>query len=161
VIGLIVVVLGVALLFGGALGALHSLNINRTFTEPHPGEFVSAEILLNTTSDLVVSSPAAVGGVVHAQDLDLVNSTNIGTYTLPVNNTVVGRDTYRNLLGDYYYVAFASTTPGTTIVATGIHSGVIVYGILALSGIVCLIAGGVVAILGVFRKNPRQLEQQN
>jgi uncharacterized membrane protein YidH (DUF202 family) len=159
VIGLVVVVIGVALLVGGALGALGSLSINRTFTEPHPGEFVSVEIKLNTTSDLVVTSPAALGGIVHAQDLNAVNSTNIGTYALSVSSS----DIYRGLpAGDYYYVVFASTEPSTTIVATNLHSGVVVFGILALSGIVILIVGGIVAIVGVVqkKKQPRQMEQQ-
>jgi hypothetical protein len=87
VIGLVVLVIGVGLLIGGALGTVGSININRTFTQPHPGEYVYAEIMLNTTADVAVKSPASVGGIVHAQDLNQVNSTNVNTYVISYNST--------------------------------------------------------------------------
>ncbi len=152
VIGLVVLVVGIALLIGGALGALGSITISSTFTQPHPGEFVSAEIVLNTTSSLAVSSPAATGGLVHASDLGLVNSTNIGTLAIPVDTTGAGSDIYRSLSGDFYYVAFASSTPGTTIVATAVNSSALGFGSLVLLGLVLIIAGIVVAVVGVFQK---------
>jgi hypothetical protein len=49
-VGVIVLVLGIALLIGGAIGAPGSITINGTFTEPHSGEYLSTEIVLNTTS---------------------------------------------------------------------------------------------------------------
>ena len=152
VIGIVLIVVGIALFGAGALGALGSITINRTFTQPHPGEYVSAEIVLNATSGLVVSSPAAVGGILHAQDLSLVNSTNIGSYTIPYNSTGVGSDIYRSLSGNFYYVVFSSTQPSTTIVATPLRSSIIRYGLLVLLGIVCAIAGAVVAVVGVFQE---------
>jgi len=160
VIGVVVLIIGVASLAVGALGALGSLTISKSFTEPHPGEYVSAEILLNTSSALVISSPAASGGVVHAQDLDLVNSTNISVYAIPINSSVAGSDTYTRLAGDYYYIAFASTQPGTTIVATSIGSGIIRYGLLALLGFVLIIAGIIVAVIGAILKPPTRVAQQ-
>jgi len=160
VIGVAVVVIGLALLAVGAFGALNSLTISKSFTEPHPGEYVSAEIVLNTTSALVISSPAASGGVIHAQDLDLVNSTNIGTYAIPINGSGAGSETYTRLTGDYYYIAFASTPPGTTIVATPLNSGIIRYGALALLGFVCIIAGIIVAVVGAIQKPPTRVAQQ-
>jgi len=158
VIGVVVLAVGVALFIGGALGALGSITINTTFTQQHPGEYVSTEIILNSTSELAVSSPASVGGVIRAQDLSVVNSTNLGSYAIPVNSTAAGSDIYRSLSGDFYYVAFSSTQPSTTIVATPLKSSVIGYGLLVLVGIVCAIAGIIVAIVGVFqkRKSPAQ-----
>jgi len=156
----VVLVIGVALLAAGAFGALSSLTISRSFTEPHPGEYVSAEIVLNTTSALVISSPSANGGVVHAQDLDLVNSTNIGTYAIPINAHGAGSDTYTRLTGDYYYIAFASTPPGATIVATPLSLGIIRYGALALLGLVCILAGIVVAVVGAIQKSPTRVAPQ-
>jgi len=158
--GVVVLVIGLVLLAVGAFGALNSLTISKSFTEPHPGEYVSAEIVLNTTSALVISSPAANGGVIRAQDLDLVNSTNIGTYAIPFNSSGAGSDTYTRLTGDYYYIVFASTSPGTTIVATPLNLGIVRYGALALLGFVIIIVGIVVIVVGAIQKSPTRVAQQ-
>jgi len=155
VIGLVILVIGVALFIGGAFGVLGSITISTTFSQPHSGEYVSPEIVLNVSSDLAVSSPAAVGGVIHAQDLSFVNSTNIDRYTVARNSTGVGTDIYKSLSGDFYYVAFSSTQPDTKIVATPLGSSVIGYGLLVLLGIVCGIAGVVVTIVGAVQKKPQ------
>ena len=157
VIGVIILVIGVALLGVGALGALKSLTVNRSFTEPHPGEFVSAEIALNSSSTLVVASPASVGGIVHAADLAMVNSTNIASLAVKANGA--GGSTYTGLVGDYYYVAFASTQPSTTIVATPAGSGIVAFGGLALLGLLLILVGIVVAIVGAIQK-PKTRPQQ-
>jgi hypothetical protein len=159
VVGLIVLVIGIALFIGGALGALSSVTINRTFTQPHPGEYVSAEIVLNTSSGLAISSPVSLGGVIHAQDLNQVNSTNINSYAIPYDSTGVGSDIYKSLSGDFYYVAFSTAQPGTTIVATPLISSAIGYASLVLVGIICGIAGFVVAIVGVFQKRKAPVQQ--
>lgn len=160
VIGLAVLVIGVAMFIGGAIGALGSININRTFTQPQPGEYVSAEIMLNTTSDLAVSSPASVGGIIYAQDLNQVNSTNVNSYAIPYNSTGAGSDIYRSLSGDFYYVAFSSTQPGTAIVATPLGSGIRGYGALVLLGIVLIIVGIAVAAVGAIRKSKAPVQEQ-
>jgi uncharacterized membrane protein YidH (DUF202 family) len=152
VAGVIILVIGIALLAVGALGALGSISIKTGFSQPHTGEYVSAEVVLNATSDVVVASPASVGGLVHAQDLSLVNSTNISTYAIPVNSTGAGDAVYRSLLGAYYYVAFASAQPSSTIVATPLNSSAVRFGVVALLGIVLLIVGIIVAIVGALRK---------
>jgi xanthine/uracil permease len=152
IIGVVILVIGVALLGVGAIGALGSLNINRSFTQPHPGEFVSAEIVLNSTSDLVVASAASEGGIIHAQDLPLVSSTSIASLAIPASTSAGGSETYRGLVGDYYYVAFASTQPSTTIVATSIGSGIVEYGALALVGLLFIVIGIIVAVVGAIQK---------
>jgi hypothetical protein len=160
VIGLVILVIGIAFVIGGGLGALGSISINRTFTQPQPGEYVSAEIVLNTTSDLAVSSPAAVGGIIHAKDLSQVNSANINSYAIPYNSTGAGSDIYKSLGGGFYYVAFSSTQPSTTIVATPLRSSVVGYGVLVLLGIVCIIAGIVIAAVGAIQKTKVPVQQQ-
>jgi len=158
VIGLVILVVGIALVVVGAVGALGSLTINTTFTQPHPGEYVSAEIVLNTTSGLVVSSPAAVSGIVRAQDLGSVNSTNLNRYAVPYNSTAAGSDVYKSISGNYYYVAFSSGQPDTRILATTLKSGIVAFGSLALIGIVLVLAGIVVAVVGALQKSPAQVE---
>ncbi|HYC11957.1 MAG TPA: hypothetical protein VEC02_04770 [Nitrososphaerales archaeon] len=160
VIGVIVLVIGVGLIGAGALEALRSVTISTTFTQPHPGEYVSSEIVLNTTSAIVVASPASAGGIIPAKDLSLVNSTNLGSYVLPVNSTAAGSDTYDGLVGDYYYVAFASAQPTATVVATPLNSSAIGFGLLVLLGILCFIVGIVVVIVGVVQKKRAPQGQQ-
>jgi hypothetical protein len=155
VIGVVILVIGVALLGAGAVGALGSLTINRNFTEPHPGEFVSAEIVLNSSSVLVVASPASLGGVVTAQNLPQVNSTNISSLAVQAS----GSNTYRGLVGDYYYVAFASSAPSTTIVATPTTGGILKYGALALAGLLFIVVGIIVAIVGAVQKKKLPMQQ--
>jgi hypothetical protein len=157
-IGVLVLVVGVALIGVGAAAAFRSSAIITTFSELHAGEYVSTELVLNTTSGVVVSSPAAAGGIVPAQDLNLVNSTNLSRYAIPYNSSVAGAQTYRQLQGDFYYVAFSSSPPTTKIIATNPHSGVIGFGALILAGFACIIAGIVVSVIGLRRKNTKKNE---
>ena len=159
-IGMVGIVLGIVLLVGGAIGALGSLTIKTSFTQPHPGEYLSGEIILNTTSTLVVSSPAASGGVVPAQDLSLVNSTNVNIYAVSYSASGAGSFIYKSLSGDYYYVAFSPTQPDTKIAATPQGSSVAAFGALALLGIVLVIAGIVVAVFGLRQKHGPQFAGQ-
>jgi hypothetical protein len=161
VIGVIVLVLGIILVVAGAIGALGSVTIITNFTEPHSGEFVSTEIFLNSTSGLAVSSPATTGGIIPAQDLNSVNSTNLGTYAISPNSNAIGTQTYKQLVGDYYYVAFASTQPGTRIVTTALGSGVVRYGLLVLAGLACFVAGIIVAVVGWRQKSRPPEERQS
>lgn len=151
-IGVIILVVGIALFIGGAFGALSSITISTTFSQPQPGEFVSAEIVLNTTSNLVVSSPASSGGIIQAQELNSVNSTNINTYAVSYSASAAGSDVYKALSGDYYYVAFASAQPNTKIVATTNGSLTLAFALLVLLGIVLAIAGIVIAVVGAIQK---------
>ena len=160
IVGVIILVIGVGLIGAGALEALRSLTISTTFTQPHPGEYVSSEIVLNTTSAIVVASPSSGGGIIPAKDLSLVNSTNLGSYVVPISSTAAGSDTYGGLVGDYYYVAFASAQPNTTVVATPLNSSVIGYSLLVLLGLLCVIVGIVVVIVGVVQKKRAPQGQQ-
>jgi hypothetical protein len=153
VIGIVILAVGIALIAAGAFGALQSTTIITTFNEIHSDQYVSSELVLNSTSAVVVSSAAATGGLIYAQDLDLVNSTNISQYAIPYNSSVVSDTlTYKSLTGNYYYVAFSTSVPSTKIVATAIHSGASRFGALIIGGFVFVIAGIVVAVIGALRK---------
>ena len=94
-------------------------------------------------------SPASVGGIVPAQDIDAVNSTNIGSYAIPYRSSVAGSETYTALTGNYYYVAFASSQPNTRIIIAS--SGTAAVGLLVLTGFACVVIGIVVAIVGALQ----------
>ena len=152
-IGLIILVVGIALAAVGGYSLKNTTTSITSFTQPTTGEYVSAELVLND-SIVVVRSPASVGGMVPAQDVSAVNSTNIGSYAVAHNSSAASSETYIGLRGDFNYVVFSSVQPTTNIVVTGSISGTIRSGLLVLAGIVLVIAGVIVAAMGALRKNP-------
>ena len=155
IVGIIILIIGIALIAVGALGALRGLVIVNTFSEAHSGEYVSNEVLLNTSSIVAITSPSSTGGLIRASDLSLVNSSNLSSFAIQPNTTSSSTNTYIHLIGDYYYVSFTSTRPSTQIIITNSSRGVIDYGILTIIGISALVAGIIVAIVGIFLKKPR------
>jgi hypothetical protein len=153
VIGGVVLIIGVVLIAVGAVGVLRGLTVVTTFSEPQSGEYVSTELVLNSTSGVAVTSSAANGGLIPAQDLNLVNSTNVGQYALTPHSSVAGTVTYTNLTGDYYYVAFASSQPSSKVVATPLHGGTLGSSPLVLGGFLVVIISVVVIALGVRKKS--------
>jgi len=153
VVGAIVLIIGVVLIAVGAVGVLRGLTIITTFGEPQSGEYVSTELMLNSTSGIAVTSAAANGGLIPAQDLSMVNSTNVGQYALTPHSNVAGTVTYTNIMGDYYYVAFASSQPSSKIVATPLHGGTLGSNPLVLGGFIVIVIGVVVIVLGVRKKS--------
>ena len=159
--GVVVIIIGVVLIAVGAVGVLRGLTIISTFNEPQSGEYVSTELMLNSTSGIAITSAAANGGLIAAQDMNLVNSTNIGQYALTPHSSVGGTVTYTNLMGDYYYVAFASAQPSSKIVATPLHGGTMASSPLVLGGFLAVIVGIVVIVVGALRKSNRSKLQRN
>lgn len=155
-VGGIVLILGVAIIAVGAVGVLRGLTVINTFNQPQSGEYVSAELVLNATSGVAVTSAPANSGLISSQDLNLVNSTNIGQYALTPHSSAAGTLTYTNLVaGNYYFVAFVSSQPTSKIVATPLHGGTAGSSPLVLGGLVAVIAGIVVIVVGA-RKKSRQ-----
>ncbi|MGA2873902.1 MAG: hypothetical protein ABSE82_00065 [Nitrososphaerales archaeon] len=153
IVGVVILVLGVFLFAAGALIALGSTTIINTFNEQQTGEYVSTELVMNTTSVVVVTSPVSNGGLIQAQDLALVNSSSVSSYALTPRSTAGGTETYRDLTGSYYYVIFSSAQPSSRIVVTGGQlSKAVGVGFLVLGGIVLFIAGIIVAIVGAMLK---------
>ena len=91
-IGVVLLIVGIAFLVSGVIGLRGSTNTVKVFNQPNPGEYVSSEILLNSSSTIIVRSPPSVGGLIPAQYINLVNSTNINTYAKRVSTAVAGAD---------------------------------------------------------------------
>ena len=144
---------GIALAAAGGYSLKNATRSVTSFNQPTPGEYVSTELVLND-SVVVVTSPATVGGMVPAHNVSTVNSTNIGSYAVAYNSTAASSETYIGLRGDFNYVAFSSAQPTTKIVVTGTLLGTITSGLLVLAGIVCAVAGIIVAVVGALRKSP-------
>ena len=152
-IGLVILVFGVVLAAVGGYSLKNRTTSITSFTQRAAGEYVSAELVLNN-SVVVVRSPATVGGMVPSQDISAVDSTNIGSYAVPYNSSAASSETYLGLQGDFNYVVFSSVQPTTKIEVTGTFLETVTSGLMVLVGIVCVIAGIVVAIVGAVRKNP-------
>jgi hypothetical protein len=153
-IGAVVLIIAVVLIAVGAVGVLRGLTVVTAFSEPQSGEYVSTELVLNSTSGMAITSAAANGGLIPAQDLNLVNSTNISQYAVTPRSSTAGTLTYTNLtVGGYNYVAFASSQPNSRIVATPLHGGTIGSNPLVLGGFAAFIIGIVVIVLGARKKS--------
>jgi multisubunit Na+/H+ antiporter MnhG subunit len=161
IIGVVVLIIGVVLIAVGAVGILRGLTVITTFSEPQSGQYVSTELRLNVTSGVAVTSAASNSALVAAQNLTLVNSTNIGQYAVTPHSNVAGTLTYTNLIGDYYYVVFASSQPSSKITATPLHGGTLGSSPLVLGGFVVVIAGVVVIVVGVRMKRKSKRERSN
>ena len=149
IIGIVLLIIGIGFLASGAIGLRGSTNTIKVFNQPNPGEYASSEILLNASSTIIVRSPPTVGGLVPAQDLTLVNSTNISSYALSSSSSVSGTEAYTSITGNYYYVIFSSTQPNTRLAITSGSLGTTAaLGLLTLAGIVFIIIGIILAILG-------------
>jgi hypothetical protein len=155
IIGLIILVIGIALVAGGIVGVKGTTSTISTFTQPRTGEYVSSEVVLNSTAVVVVSPSSSTGGLVPAQALNGVNSTSLATYALPVSSTAGGSATYVGVHGDYYYVIFTSSQPATKIVITGDLAKTVESGILVLLGGILFLAGLIVTIIGAIRKGDK------
>ncbi len=151
-IGLIILIVGIALAVVGGYSLRSRTTSVSTFTQPAAGEYVSTELILNNNV-VVVRSPAKVGGIVPSQDINAVNSANIGSYAVAYNSAAASSQTYLGLKGDYNYVAFSSVQPTTKIEVTGTLLETATFGLMVLGGIVLVIAGIVVAIIGAIKKS--------
>ena len=149
IVGVILLVIGIAILALGVYGESRASTILRTFNQQQTGEYVSDQITANSSVSIVVKSPSSNGGLISAQDLNVVNSSNISSYTVPYNSTAAG-NLYRGLNGNYYYVVFSSTSPNTVIVIA--PPVVAEYGVLAIAGIVVAVIGVIIAIIGAVLK---------
>jgi len=114
---------------------------------------------LNSSSSIIVRSPPTVGGLVPAQDITLVNSTNIDSYALSISTSLAGNETYTSITGNYYYVIFSSTQPNTRLaIANASFATTAAFGLISLASIVCVFIGIILALAGACLKNKNQRE---
>jgi hypothetical protein len=159
IVGLIILVIGIAFVAGGVAALKGTIRPISTFTQTHTGEYVSSEVVLNSTAVVVVRPSSSTGGLVPAQALSDVNSTSLATYALPASSTAAAGATYAGLQGDYYYVIFTSSQPATTIVITGDVFKTADFGVLAVLGGILFLAGLIVTIIGAVRKSDKPKQQ--
>jgi len=158
IIGLIILVIGIAFVAGGIASLKGTTSTVSTFTQTQTGEYVSSELVLSSAATVVVRPSSSTGGLIPAQDLSDVNSGNLATYALSTKSTAGGSATYVGIQGDYYYVIFTSSQPTTNIVIAADLIKTIESGVLVLLGGVLFLVGLIVTIIGLIRKSnkPKQ-----
>jgi hypothetical protein len=161
--GIIILVLGVVMIGGGVVGVRGTTTTIKTFSQQQTGEYVSGEIILNSSSVVVVRSPVSAGGLIPAQDLSAVNSANIGSYAVSARSTAGGSATYISLTGDYYYVVFSSSQPtSTSVTVAGSLGRTVISGLLVVLGFIVFLVGVILAIVGAIRgrRSSRRAKEQ-
>jgi hypothetical protein len=72
---------------------------------------------------------------------------------VPSKSSASGADTYIGLKGGLCYVVLSSSRPTTKIVVAGTLATAAVAGLLALLGLVLVVAGIIVAVVGIRRRD--------
>ncbi len=153
VIGLVLLVAGVAIFFaGGSLGIRGLIN-DETMSAKGSGEFMSP--VFNVSSGelvLITSNPASSIYLIPSADASIVNSSNVGNYKVAggtyANNSGVTTIEYTSISsGTYNIVSFTSSSPKVTLTKEPVNSllvallPTIIGGIMAFAGFIVLIIG--------------------
>jgi hypothetical protein len=153
-IGVILVVIGAAALGVGAYEVRAAATVTSIYSAYGSGEWVSDEINVSAASTITLAHPPSSMGVVTAADLPSVTAGNLNSTGIAPTSSAAGSAVYSVPSGSYYVVYFGATDPGTKITYVATASGEL-WGGITLLGIALLIAGGIVAIVGVLKK-PKQ-----
>ncbi|MGC8562908.1 MAG: hypothetical protein ACP5UZ_05395 [Thermoplasmata archaeon] len=165
IIGLILLVVGIAMAGISAVEASHSASssISGASTTMYPGpngEYHSQ--LLNVSSGeevIVVANQHAY--VIPSEDLTTVTNANVAGYAIVSSTSAGNTSTYSNIPGSYYIVTFGTSTPSVDYaVVSGGLGNLIVTGLLVLIGVFLAIAGIIVTVIGAVLKPKNKPIQQ-
>lgn len=161
IIGLVLLVVGVALFAAGSYGARSSLHTVSTLTERSPGEYVSPE--LNLTAEATISlvhAPASSSiGVITSENLSSVNATNLAAKSIAPTASSSNTITYLVGPGSFYVVYFGSAAPSSLTIDYLYLTSSIAYGVLVLAGMVLIAVGLILAVVGaILKPKPRSLD---
>lgn len=149
--GLVVFVVGVVVLIVGVLGTEGALHPVSGFHQLAPGEYVSQELNLTASATVTLRNPPTTMGLVTAQNLSVVNSTNLATTGVRALGTTSGTVAYLVSAGSYYVVYFGTSAPSTLVIY--LYTGqAAAYGLATLAGLAMAVAGGIVGLVGVFTR---------
>ncbi len=161
IIGLILLVIGVALFFGGGDLGLHGLVKSETMTAVSTNEYQSSSFSVTAGSIVIITShPASSLYIVHTSDASGVNSSNIAHYEVSggTSNNTSGVTTleFTSLTaGSYTVVSFSDQKTSVTL-TNEVVSSLILSLIPTLLGLLLGFIGFIVLIVGLVlkRKNP-------
>ncbi len=156
-VGIVLLVLGVALAGVATYETAHTaLGISSgAGTSMYPGQngdYYSNVLNTSSGSEIVVVS-SAHPSLIPSKDLNIVNSTNVGSYAISPTRSTGSSFYYSDLNGTYNVVVFSASYPTVDyVVITGSLGTVAIYGILLIVGVILAIAGIIIAIIGAILK---------
>lgn len=157
IIGLVLLIVGAVLLTVSFYETGALTNKSSTMTQVSSGKWESNPINMTTSGLLTVTTSSTSFGLVPAADVSIVTSSNLNSYALKANSsTSVGSHSayvFEKLSGEYYIVAFSTTSPSVTTLYLSSYSDAAIFGISLLGGGAMAVIGLVLAILGAVMKN--------
>ncbi|MCW6158157.1 MAG: hypothetical protein LVQ63_01575 [Thermoplasmatales archaeon] len=148
-LGIILLVIGVVIAGIAGVEAGGRTEIVGTSLNISPsGVYYSNELTVGSNGSVFVTGNTTTY-LIPSQDLNTVNSTNVGNYaiqpTTPSGNSII----YDGLSGTYYLVAFGKHPPLITYAILESNlSQLVVYGLLIIVGAAIAVIGLILAILG-------------
>ncbi len=169
IIGLVLLIIGVAMLFGGASLLAPKININSApVSEVSLGNnlWKSPAIQVNGTNYILTDkSSSSKVYLVPSADISMINSTNLAQYGIsPLSHTSVSSNyilTYNVASAGTYYLITVSSTSPTNSYSVLDSSSLISTAIVSLLGLVVGFVGFIILIVGLFlkKKQPQNPEQ--
>ncbi len=155
-IGLVVFIIGIALLAAGSYETLSNTHTAATYTQYSAGKYISNELVLDQNATLTIVNSAPSMGVVRSAVMPSVTNSTLASVSVKPFATALGAQVYELPAGSYYVVYFGNSTP-TAHYSYVYSSTVRLFGLLTSSGLFIAIAGGIVGIVGVVLKSkPKQ-----
>ncbi len=152
-IGLILLVLGAALFFGGIYSSDATLSSysHNEFTLQTNNEHISENMSVTPGYYIIIEGAAGTSGLVKTSQLNKVNATDFSSMAIKPSESVSGENIYIGLSsGGYTYVVFGNTSSVKYINAPA--SSIELSGALVVIGVISGMAGLIVMIVGVIKK---------
>ncbi len=152
IIGLIILIIGAALFFGGLYSSETTLTdySHSNFILKNSNEHVSDNMSIPAGYYIIIEGATGNSGLVKTSDLNKINATDLSSMEIKPSESISGESVYAGISGEYNYVVFGSSSSVKYIYAPG--SSIELSGALVVIGMISGIIGFVIMILGAIRK---------
>jgi len=152
IIGLIILIIGAALFFGGLYSSETALTdySHSHFTLKNNDENISDNMSVPAGYYILIEGATGNSGLVKTSDLNKINATDLSSMEIKPSESISGESIYAGISGEYNYVVFGSSSSVKYIYAPG--SSIELSGALVLIGIISGIIGFVIMIFGAIKK---------
>ncbi len=162
IIGLIILIIGGALFFGGLYTSdqiiSHNSHTATSFYNSTSHEYISSNITIKSGYEVLVEGGPSNAGLVNINRLSSVNSTNVNSSTMQPSEHFSNEKVYVGLpSGTYVYVMFNSSKP-SVIYEYATLSAVETGGFMVIAGVIAGIAGLAIMIVGTIRKPKKPIK---
>ncbi len=155
-IGLVLLIVGAALFFGGIYSSDTTLSnySHSEFTLINNNEHISSNITVKSGYYIIIEGATNTSGLVKTSELSKVNATDFSSMVIKPSEHISSESIYLGLSsGAYTYVVFGSTSSIKYINAPGFS--IEVGGVLVVVGIILGVIGLIIMIFGAIKKEPK------